>query len=216
MNTLLHVLEAYTNLLRAWPNPRLKQAQAGLLQAFLDHVINPQTHFTRLYLDYDWTSLSDHISFGHDIETSWLLVEAAEVLGSDSPAGRALIERTRQVAVQMAEAVYQQGLGQDGSVMHEGSPRGIHDDDRHWWCQAEGVVGFLNAYQISADEKYAQAALRIWDYIEDKMVDRQHGEWFKVLDRSGNPILGQVKTGPWEDPYHHSRACLEVIRRLQG
>lgn len=213
MNTLLHLLEAYTNLLRAWPNPRLKQSHAGLLHAFLDHVIDPQTHTTRMYLDFDWTPLSDHISYGHDIETSWLITEAAEVLNDGSPGGKLLLERARRTAVQMAEAVYNHGLGADGSVLHEGSPRGVHDDTRHWWCQAEGVVGFVNAFQISGDEKYARAALRIWDYVESHMVDRQHGEWFKSLDRNGKPITGQLKAGPWEDPYHQSRACLEVIHR---
>ena len=208
MNTLLHVLEGYTNLLRAWPNPRLIQAQTKLLKIFLDHVVDPQTHLTRLFFENDWTSLSDHMSFGHDIETSWLLVEAAEVLGNVT-----LIDRTREVAVQMAEAVFSRGRDADGSVLHEGSPGGILHPEKHWWCEAEGVVGFANAYEISGDEKFAQAALQIWDFIAAKMIDRQYGEWFKVLDRKGNPIPGQVKTGPWEDPYHHARACLEMIRR---
>jgi mannobiose 2-epimerase len=210
MNTLLHVLEGYTNLLRAWPDPRLIEAQTNLLRVFLEHVVDPQTHFTRLFFENDWTSIADLISYGHDIETSWLLVEAAEVLGNED-----LIEGTRRVAVRMAEAVYA-NLDSDGSVMAEGSPRGIHHPEKHWWCEAEGVVGFLNAYQISGDETFARAAVRIWDFINTYMVDRQHGEWFKILRRDGTPVLEQVKTGPWEDPYHHSRACLEVIRRIDG
>lgn len=208
MNTLLHVLEGYTNLLRAWPNPHLKDAQAKLLRVFLDNVVDPQTHFTRLFFENDWTSLTDLISYGHDIETSWLLVEAAEVLEDEE-----LIEETRHVAVKMAEAVYDT-LDNDGTVLAEGSPRGVHQPEKHWWCEAEGVVGFLNAYQISGKEQYARAAVRIWDFIETRMVDRQHGEWFKILHRDGTPIGEHVKTGPWEDPYHHSRACMEVIRRL--
>lgn len=211
MNTLLHVLEGYTNLLRAWPDPRLKSQQARLLRVFLDHVVDPQTHFTRLFFQMDWRSLSDLISYGHDIETSWLLVEAAEGIGD-----KALIAETRKVAVEMAGAVYAQGLDADGSVMAEGSPRGIHHPEKHWWCEAEGIVGFVNAYQISGDETFAAAALRIWDFIEAHMIDRQHGEWFKVLTRAGSPIPGQVKTGPWEDPYHHSRACMEIIHRVKG
>jgi mannobiose 2-epimerase len=211
MNTLLHVLEGYTNLLRAWPDPRLIEQQANLLRAFLDHVVDPRTHFTHLFFENDWRSLSDHISFGHDIETSWLLVEAAETMGDLN-----IIEETRRVAVEMAEAVYRQGLDADGSVLAEGSPRGIHHPEKHWWCEAEGIVGFINAYQISGDEKYAAAALKIWDFIEAHMIDRQYGEWYKVLTRNGQPVPGQVKTGPWEDPYHHSRACMEVIERISG
>lgn len=211
MNTLLHVLEGYTNLLRAWPDVRVRTALMKLLQVFLSHVVDPQTHFTRLFFENDWTSTSDLISFGHDIETSWLLVEAAEVLDEEK-----FIQNASQVAVEMAEAVRTHGLDADGAVVHEGSPSGIHDDTRHWWCEAEGIVGFVNAYQISGDEKYAQAALKIWDFITAHMLDRQNGEWCKILDRQGNPIPGQWKAGPWEDPYHHSRACLEIIRRAKS
>ncbi|HEX9019372.1 MAG TPA: AGE family epimerase/isomerase, partial [Anaerolineaceae bacterium] len=162
-----------------------------------------------LFFENDWRSLSDLISFGHDIETSWLLVEAAEGLGDP-----AFVAETREVAAKMAGAVYRLGLDVDGAVLHEGSPRGIHDPTKHWWCQAEGVVGFLNAYQKTGDERYAAAALRIWDFIQQKMVDRVHGEWFKVLTRDGTPIPGQWKAGPWEDPYHQARACLEVLHRI--
>ncbi len=128
----------------------------------------------------------------------------------------ALIDETRKTAVEMAAAVYAQGLDGDGSVMAEGSPRGVHQPERHWWCQAEGIVGFVNAYQISGSDAYAKAALRIWEYIEAHMIDRQHGEWFKILTRDNQPVPGQVKTGPWEDPYHHSRACMEITHRVKA
>lgn len=209
MNTLLHVLEGYTNLLRAWPNPRLIEQQTNLLKVFLNHVVDPSTHFTRLFFENDWRSLSNHISYGHDIETSWLLVEAAETLCNTD-----LIEEAREVAVKMAEAVYSQGLDTDGSVLVEGSPEGIIHPEKHWWCEAEGIVGFVNAYQISHNDRFAAAALRIWDFINAHMIDRQHGEWFKVINQDGHPNRAAFKTGPWEDPYHHSRACLEIIRRV--
>ena len=208
MNTLLHVLEAYANLLTVWPDPCLKQSLRKLLEVYLARVIDPDTHFTRLFFEQDWTSLSDQISFGHDIETSWLLVEAAQHLGDP-----ALIARTRGVAAAMAGAVYTRGLQQDGSLVHESTPRGIINRERHWWCQAEGVVGFINAYQITGDTGYLQAALRLWNFIRTHMIDHQHGEWYKVLDPDLIPLPGQVKAGPWEDPYHQSRACLEIIRR---
>ena len=211
MNTLLHVLEGYTNLLRVWPDPRLKAQQTQLLRVFLDHVVDPQTHFTRLFFDNHWDSLSDRISYGHDIETSWLLVEAAETLMDEE-----LIAETRTAAVQMAEAVYKYGLDADGSVLAEGSPKGIIHPEKHWWGEAEGVVGFYNAYQISGDIRFHDAAHKLWEFIEAYMVDRQHGEWFKVLNCDNLPVPGQVKMGPWEDPYHHTRACLEIIKRSSG
>jgi mannobiose 2-epimerase len=209
MNTMLHVLEGYTNLLHAWPDPRLIAAQTALLHAFLDHIVDPATHTTHLFFDNEWTSLSSNISFGHDIETSWLLMEAAQVLGNAD-----LVDRTRALAVEMAAAVLAQGVDTDGAVMHEGDPGGIINGEKHWWAQAEAVVGFLNVFEFSPEPKFAAATRRAWEFIEDKMVDREHGEWFKVLDREGNPLPGQVKAGPWEDPYHQARACLEVQRRF--
>jgi cellobiose epimerase len=211
MNTMLHVLEGYTGLLRSWPDYRLIGAQYGLLEAFRDHIVDPVTHFTRLFFENDWTSLSDHESYGHDIETSWLLVEAAEVLGDMD-----LIEWAQPNAVQMADAVIDKGIDPDSSVLEEGSPHGIVHASKDWWCQAEGVVGFVNAYQISGQEKYLKIAANIWDFIDKHMIDRKNGEWFKTLTREGKLIEGPWKAGPWEDPYHHSRACFEIMRRAEG
>jgi mannobiose 2-epimerase len=209
MNTLLHLMEAYTNLLRVWDDAGLKAKQRGLIQVFFQHIIDPQTHHFRLFFDDNWTSLSEIISFGHDIEGSWLIVEAAEIQGE-----AALLTQAREVAVKMAEAVYTQGLDADGSVFYEAGPHGIKNDAKHWWPQAEAVVGFYNAYQISGRAELAAAADRVWSYIEDHVVDRTHGEWFKVLRRDGTPNLDHVKTGPWECPYHNSRACFEMLSRL--
>ena len=214
MNTLLHVIEGYTNLLRAWEEPHLKEQLRCLVEVFLDHVVDPQTHFTRLFFENDWRSLSDHVSYGHDIESSWLLCEAAEVLGD-----QALMERALENALQMAGAVYAHGLDSDGSLLNEDSPHGLLNGDKHWWVEVEGVVGFYNAYQLCQPGdprkgQFAAAALSLWDYIEAKMVDRQNGEWFKILNRDGTLKMEQVKTGPWECPYHHSRACMEIVRRV--
>ena len=209
MNTLLHLMEAYTNLLRVWDDAGLKAKQRGLLQVFFRHIIDPQTHHFRLFFDDDWTSLSDRVSPGHDIEGSWLIVEAAEVQGE-----AALLAQAREVAVKMVEAVYREGLEPDGSVLYELGPHGIINADKHWWPQAEAVVGFYNAYQISGQAEFATAADRAWNYIEEHVVDRTHGEWFKILRRDGTPDLDHIKTGPWECPYHNSRACFEMLSRL--
>lgn len=217
MNTLLHVLEGYTNLVRAWDDPLPRQCLSGLLAVFLDRVIDPQTHFTRLFFEMDWTPLGDRVSFGHDIECSWLLVEAAEALNDPH-----LLNRTIPVALAMAEAVYRRAIALDGSLFQEGDPKGITDYTKHWWAHAEGIVGFINAAQhCSPDnspqaQSYIQAALRLWEYIQAHFVDRTHGEWFKELDHDGVPLPSQPKAGPWEDPYHQSRACLEIIRRIHS
>jgi cellobiose epimerase len=211
MNTLLHIMEAYTNLGRVWADPELSARLGGLIRVFLEHVIDPQIFSFRLYFDDQWQSLSPNVSFGHDIEGSWLLVEAAEVLGEPD-----ILEKCRATAIKMAQAVYQQGRDNDGSVLHEAAPEGIESYDRHWWVQAEAIVGFYNAYQLSGQGHFADAAYRCWCYIEDNVVDRVYGEWFKIVERSGSPRLDQPKAGAWECPYHNSRVCFEMLARLGG
>jgi mannobiose 2-epimerase len=207
MNTLLHLMEAYTNLMRIWNSAELEAKQEKLLTVFLQHIIDPSTAHLKLFFDDEWHSLSDGVSFGHDIESSWLLVGAAEVLGKQE-----ILAQARAMAVRMAEAVHAQGRDADGSLLYEAEGPG--SDDKHWWVQAEAVVGFYNAYQISSQDHLAEAALCLWDYIEAKFVDRTNGDWFKVLSRAGVPYAEHFKVGPWECPYHHSRMCFEMLVRL--
>ncbi len=207
MNTLLHLMEAYTNLMRVWNDAELEAKQEKLMQVFLRHIVDPNTAHLKLFFDDEWRSLSDSISFGHDIESSWLSVEAAQVLRKPQ-----LLAQARATAVTIAEAVYTEGLDTDGSLLYEA--HGPSCDDKHWWVQAEAVVGFYNAYQISSQGHFADAAVRSWNYIEDKLVDRTHGDWFKQLNRQGVPYVEHFKVGPWECPYHHSRVCFEMLARL--
>lgn len=215
MNTHLHVLEGYTNLLRVWPDGRLRERQKALIEIMLDRIVDPATGHLKLFFDEKWTSLIDHVSFGHDIEASWLFVEAAEVVGD---AG--LIARTRAAALQMARACLTQGLDGDGSMFFEADGQGrILDSDKHWWVEAEAVVGFYNAYQMSGDMRFRDAARRVWDYIEDHVVDHEHGEWHAKLNRDGTPVRGSddgdaVLVGPWKCPYHNARVCFEMLNRL--
>ncbi|MDD2763956.1 MAG: AGE family epimerase/isomerase, partial [Opitutaceae bacterium] len=169
----------------------------------------------RLFFERDWRSLSTKISYGHDIEASWLLWDAAEALGDP-----VLLKRTRPVTLAIAAGVLAHGCDADGSVFYEGIPGRVVQTDKHWWPQAEAVVGFLNAHTLSRDPKYLAAAIRAWQFIEDHVIDRKHGEWFAELDRSGNPLpdypeyTSSCKIGPWKCPYHNARTCLEVMRRV--
>lgn len=210
MNTLLHLLEAYTGLARVWPDPAVKTSLKELLEAFMEYVIDPLSGHLRLFFDDDWHSLSDTISFGHDIECSWLLWEAAEVLED-----AALSTRVSAAALQLAEAVYADGRDKDGSLFQELGPHGINAVDKEWWGQAEGVVGFTNAYQLSGEEKYLRAAEDCWNYIQTKLVDHQYGDWIKRIRPDGSVDEDSYKVGPWECPYHHARMCLEMMARLE-
>lgn len=213
MNTHLHVLEGYTNLLRVWRDPLLLARQTEVLTVMLDHIVD-HGHF-RLFFDMGWRPMSDHVSFGHDIEGNWLLVEAAEVLGD---AG--LRARAKEAALSLAEAVLAQGVEPDGSVLYEADGQGrLIDVKKHWWAQAEAVIGFYNAYQLSGDEKFLNASHRVWDYIDTKVINRVHGEWYAKLTREGVPLTDSEDpdayiVGPWKCPYHNARACFEMIERL--
>jgi len=215
MNTHLHVLEAYTNLLRVWPDPGLYASLKRLLEVTMNHIVDDVTGHFKMFFDNDWTPAFEHVSFGHDIEGSWLMVEAADVLGDEALAGRA-----RRLAVRMAEAVYSEGLDRDGSLFYEASRGSIVDPNKHWWAQAEAVAGFFNAWQISGDERFRTAAVRAWQYIEDKIVDRVHGEWFAKLKPDGTPWTAAEDpdaclVGAWKCPYHNSRVCFEMMERLE-
>ena len=210
MNTLLHILEGYTNLLRVVDDAKLKAQHRRLLETFLEHVLDPRTGHLNLFFGDDWHSLSGDVSFGHDIECSWLLCEAADVQGD--PVLRA---RVREVATDMAAAVRREGIDRgDGSLLSGRTAQGLVDAARAWWPQAEAVVGFYNAYQISGQEEFARAARRCWNYIQAKVVDRVHGDWFKELGPDGTPNGASYKAGPWHCPYHQSRACFELLARL--
>lgn len=211
MNTHLHVLEAYTNLYRVWPSDVLRKQLAALIEVTARRIINPQSGHFWLFFDDAWHVKSDHISYGHDIEGSWLLLEAAETLGEPGA-----IARAKELAVLMAEAVYTRGLDDDGALFNEAGPHGLIDDAKDWWPQAEAVVGFLNAYGLTADRRYLTAALQCWAFIERYMIDRVHGEWYEQVSRDRQPNMAKNKVDAWKCPYHSARACLETIERVEA
>ena len=209
MNTHLHILEAYTCLYRIWPDQQLAQHITLLLNNFYDHIINKQTGHLHLFFDEDWTVKSNTVSYGHDIEASWLLLEAAEVIGDE-----ALIASMKSVAIQMADAVII-GLDADGGLWYEyeaGHNRLIKE--KHWWPQAEALVGFYNAWQISGRHEYLQYAFNNWAFIKQYIRDNKNGEWFWGVNEDHSVMQHQDKAGLWKCPYHNGRACLEIIRRI--
>lgn len=207
MNTHLHILEAYTNLYRVWKNPRLKEALEALILIFADHIIDTRTGHMNLFFDEQWTRKGTIDSYGHDIEASWLLYEAAQVLGDP-----ALLLRVESLSIQLVQTTVLEGLQSDGSIWYETDTRRGHTDtDRHWWPQAEAAVGFMYAWKLSGDAAYLDKSAATWQYISAHLIDRAHGEWYWSI-RDGKPNLAEDKAGFWKCPYHNSRMCIEIIR----
>jgi len=211
MNNHLHLLEAYTNLFRAWKEPRVEQRLRELISLFEQRILDPRTLHLHHFFNEQWQVRSDTYTFGHDIEGTWLLCEAAEVLGDMS-----LLKRVQAVALRMAEGVLREGIDADGALRYEGKNGKIIDAGKECWPQAEAVIGFLNAFQLSGDEKYLQASLRAWDFIENHLVDRVHGEWFWRITPEGRVDPTLPKVSEWKGPYHGSRVCLETLHRLRA
>lgn len=211
MNTHLHILEAYTNLYRVWKDEYLALKIKELIFVFKNHIINPTNHHLHLFFDDDWNVKSNTISYGHDIEASWLLLEAAEVLGEKD-----IIELIKEAAVVIAKCSME-GLGEDGSLNYEFEPHeNLMVTEKHWWVQAEAMVGFLNAWQLTNDKRFFFLFLNAWKFIQSSIIDKKNGEWFWGVDKNGALMQGYDKAGFWKCPYHNSRACIEVRKRLRG
>jgi mannobiose 2-epimerase len=160
-----------------------------------------------LFFDEQWTRKGTIDSYGHDIEASWLLYEAAQVLGDP-----ALLLRVESLSMQLVQTTVREGLQSDGSIWYETDTRRGHTDtDRHWWPQAEAAVGFMYAWKLSGDAAYLDKSAATWQYISAHLIDRAHGEWYWSI-RDGKPNLAEDKAGFWKCPYHNSRMCIEIIR----
>jgi len=210
MNTNLHILEAYTNLLYAVNDESVRKALEAQLRVMLDKIINRDFHFD-LFFDMNWNSLTKDISYGHDIEGSWLLYEAARAIGDKS-----LIETVKQTSLAIAEAVYNAAIDRtNGGLISGCDEAGHYHAKKEWWPQAEAVVGFYNAYELSGDQKFYDASEGIWDYIQKYFVDiTNRGDWHNELNSDNTPDTSMPKAGFWKCPYHNARACLEMMQRI--
>jgi mannobiose 2-epimerase len=210
MNTHLHILEAFTNLYRIWPDGQLKGRIAALLQNFQNYIVDTDTSRMILFFDEDWNSKSDIISYGHDIEASWLLLEAAEVIGDNL-----LLTEIKKLTLKMAEATME-GLDEDGGLWYERVPSINHViKEKHWWVQAEAMVGFYNAWQLSGQQKFLDVSHKNWQFVKQSIIDKDYGEWYWGVKEDGNLMQNEDKAGLWKCPYHNSRACIELIRRIK-
>ncbi len=209
MNTHLHVLEAYASLYKIWPNQVLKERIKSLLYLFKDKFFNSGTLRFNLFMDEDWIVKSETVSYGHDIEATWLLYDAAVTIEDDI-----LIEITRELALTITNHMLTD-FNDDGSLPYEFEPASNYlVNEKHWWVQAEACVGLLNAWQLSGDTKYLEHFEKNWAFIENHLIDHKNGEWYWGLTESNELMKGQDKAGFWKCPYHNTRSLLEIMKRL--
>ncbi|MBC7872489.1 MAG: AGE family epimerase/isomerase [Ferruginibacter sp.] len=210
MNTHLHIIEAYANLYRVWPDKKLREKIAALLDLFDRHIINKENRHLNLFMDEDWNVRSSLISFGHDIEAAWLLLECAETAGY-----RSYIDHYQKTSVELTVAAIE-GLAADGGLWYEYDPVIDHwVREKHSWPQAEAMVGFFNAWQLTGDDKYLQYSQGCFDFIKEYIKDHQRGEWFWGIEEDGT-VIQKEKAGFWKCPYHNSRACMEIMKRIDA
>ncbi|MDX8340713.1 AGE family epimerase/isomerase [Draconibacterium sp. IB214405] len=208
MNTHLHILEPYTNLYRAWPDQGLRERILHLLDIFQTKIVNHKTGHFGLFFDLDWTPKSDIVSFGHDIEGAWLLHEAAiETAATDR------IADVQQTALKLVNSTLEEGTDRDGSLFYEKEGEQL-DTDKHWWPQAEALVGLMDVWEITEENRYITEIVRIWDFIKENVIDYENGEWFGRIDKNGNAISTEDKVGFWKCPYHNTRSMIEMINRI--
>jgi mannobiose 2-epimerase len=210
MNTHLHIAEAYANLYEVWPSQNLRTAIIHLLRLFDEKIINQENHHLGLFFTDDWQIDASVISYGHDIEAGWLLQYCAESI-HDSASIQTATRNAESITIAAME-----GLDDDGGLWYEQNLKtNLKIFEKHWWPQAEAMIGFCNAWQITGNVLYKNALLNTWKFIQNNILDKNQGEWLWGVDKDGCKMFGQDKIGIWKCPYHNTRACLEIIKRVK-
>ena len=209
MNTHLHILEPYANLYRVWKDERLEKQLRNLIKVFVTKILDAESGHLNLFFEEDWSNKYHIISYGHDIEASWLIHEAALALGDQG-----LLAEIEPVIVKIAQAA-DEGLNRDGSMIYENFvDKQKVDRELHWWVQAENVVGHINLYQYFHDEDALRKALKCWQFIKENLIDGEGGEWYWSRYADGTVNRKDDKAGFWKCPYHNGRMCMEIIERF--
>ena len=210
MNTLLHVFEAYTQLYKVSKDERVGARLGWIMDTFADKIYNPERHRQEVFFDENYHSIIDLHSYGHDIETAWLIDHGVDVLGKESCRSK-LSPITKDLTAQIYKIAF------DGHSLANECDKGVVNEHRIWWVQAESVIGFLNGYQRDRSHtEYLEAALRQWEFIKEYVVDKREGsEWFWEVDKNGKPYPDRPIVEPWKCPYHNGRMCMEIMRRAE-
>ncbi len=210
MNTLLHVLEAYSELYHADPFYEVGDSVRSILRLFEKKIYNSEKQICDVFFDLDYHTLIDLESFGHDIETSWLIDRGCSVLED-----KAYQKAMQPMIKGLAEATYHNAFDKHQNALNNEREGDRVDDQKIWWVQAESVVGFYNAYQNEPQKtEYLHTAEKIWEFIQHHVIDSKSGEWIESIPADNSPDSGQALVHSWKCPYHNGRMCMEMMRRL--
>lgn len=211
MNTNLHVLEAYTTLFEATKSPQVEKALRALIDVYSQKIIDKNNHIV-IFFTEDWIPQTHEYSFGHDIESSWLLWEAAEALHD-----KELLIRLKPQVLGMVDTFLKEGYDtKTHSALYEYFTKtDTYDRDRHWWVQVEAMEGLANAYRITGDKTYRTKVFQMWQYVQTYLIDKVHGEWFWRIDDDGYPVDSEPKVSMWKCPYHNGRALMRLIEKME-
>ncbi len=207
MNSHLHIIEPYANLYRAKADEEVRQSIIHCLDIFTEKIIDKKTGHFNLFFDMDWTVMSHIDSYGHDIEGAWLLYEAAEVIND-----KERMEKLKPICKRLTDVTLAEGWDGD-SIFYE-KVNGHLDTDKHWWPQAEAMVGLTDTWRLTGDQSYLDKMALVWGFIRQHIIDTKKGEWLWRTNREGLDVYKDVKAGFWKCPYHNSRALIEVLTRL--
>lgn len=207
MNTVLHLIEAYTVLYEVSENGRVLERLKFLLSITKEKIFDSENNKLLVFFDKNLNVIGDIHSYGHDIEASWLLDRACEVIGD-----KELQKEWKSINLRIAENIHTLAF-KNGALNNERDKDKI-DNKRVWWVQAESVVGYINAYQNSGDKKYLDTVKSVWEWIKTYQIDKRDGsEWWGETTYEGKPMMTVAMVNPWKCPYHNGRMCIEVIGR---
>ena len=211
MNTHIHLLESFTQLYEVWPDETLRRRLEELLKIVRDRIcVEPGV--MNLYFTPDWRPIPDHDSYGHDVETAYLILEAEA----------ALSHGTTQKTEAIARALVDHALGygwdkQNGGFYRDGTTFGVAEDKRkEWWVQFEGLNALLLMHEKYGrdDGRYYEAFKQQWSFIKEHQVDKEFGGIFDTVEENGS-VTDYTKSRIWKECYHETRALLNAIERLK-
>lgn len=206
MNTTLHLMEAYTELYRVSKNAAVLERLRFQLELTYDKIYDKPNDKLLVFFDKNMSVIGDIHSYGHDIEATWLIDRACDVIGD-----KALSAKMAGMNEKIVALIAKIALENDHLLQERDKTEINHT--RVWWVQAETVVGFYNAYQRYGKPEYKEISEKVWSYIKDKIIDKtEGGEWYSELDANDIPST-KPTVDPWKCPYHNGRMCMEIITR---